>query len=52
MYELPLTVPGPCNVKIEVMETHNLFGKFIEKVLGYTEIDIEDRYFMRKWHLY
>lgn len=27
-------------------------GKLIEKVLGYTEIDVEQRYFTKKWHLY
>jgi hypothetical protein len=39
-HELPLYLPGPCLVRIEVMETHHLFGKLIERVLGFTDIDL------------
>jgi hypothetical protein len=38
------------------METVYLIGKLGDKlagdkILGVTEIDVEDRYFMKKWHL-
>lgn len=34
------------------METHDVLGKLITKTLGYTELDVEHRYFTKKWHLY
>jgi len=38
------------------METVYLIGNVgdrlaKDKMIGYTEIDVEDRYFMKKWHL-
>lgn len=27
-------------------------GALLDSVLGYTDIDLEERHFMRKWHLY
>ena len=40
--EIPMEIPGPSTVKIEVMEQHPNLGSIpgSEKVLGFTEIDI------------
>lgn len=47
-----MEIPGPSTVKIEVMENFNNFGISQSKVLGYTEIDVEERHFTKKWHLF
>lgn len=47
-----MEIPGSSTVKIEVMEYFNTFGISQNKVLGYTEIDVEERLFTKKWHLF
>ena len=47
-----MELPGAANVRISVMETDGVLGNITPKILGYTDIDIEERYFMKKWHLF
>lgn len=49
--ELPCKIPGNSFVLIEVKEDHGVIGSFIDdETIAQTEIDLEDRYFNRKWH--
>ena len=34
------------------MEIDGVLGNITPKILGYTDIDIEERHFMKKWHLF
>lgn len=43
-----MELPGPSTVKVEVMEHYKIRK---DRVLGYTEIDVESRYLTRNWHL-
>ena len=46
-----MEIPGPSTVRIEVVEKNN-FGSLDEQVLGYSEIDVEERQFTKKWHYF
>lgn len=43
-----MELPGPSTVRVEVMEDYKLRR---DRVLGYTDIDVESRYLTRHWHL-
>lgn len=47
-----MDVPGASNVRIDVIEITSSFGIKRHNILGYTEIDIEERHFTKKWHLF
>ena len=47
-----MDLPGASLVRINVMEVDGVLGSLTPKILGYTDIDIEERYFMKKWHLF
>lgn len=47
-----MELPGSSTVRINVMEIDGVLGNITPKILGYTDIDIEERHFMKKWHLF
>ena len=47
-----MDLPGASLIRINVMEMDGVLGSLTPKILGYTDIDIEERYFMKKWHLF
>ena len=47
-YDIVMELPGPSTVRVDIMEDYALRR---DRVLGYTEIDVESRYLTRNWHL-
>lgn len=47
-HDIVMELPGPSTVRIEVMEHHQIRK---DRVLGYTDVDVESRYLTRHWHL-
>jgi hypothetical protein len=47
-HDVVMELPGPSTVRVEVMEYYKLRK---DRVLGYTDIDVESRYLTRHWHL-
>ena len=49
LYEFPLEIPGPSYIELSVW----IKGSFGDsEKIGFTEIDLEDRYFSVMWHKY
>ena len=46
--DVVVELPGPATIRVEVVEHRKVLK---DHVLGYTDIDLEKRYFTRKWHL-
>lgn len=50
-YEYPMKIPGNAFVRIEVWDGREGVGDE-DEMIGYTEIDLEDRHFTGKWRAY
>ena len=46
--EIPCKIPGNAILLIQVLETTGELNA--DEVIAQTKIDLEDRYFNRKWH--
>lgn len=50
-YEYPVKIPGNAFLRIEVWDGRDGIGDE-DEMIGYTEIDLEDRHFTGKWRAY